>query len=89
MNEETGILGDIIQDDDLAIYPHDKQIESAIKKLDKACAKRCCDDCPLSLGFMISHDLRDEPTECVAMLLTNLYKRYQIDHQTMIYEVNK
>ena len=42
-----------------------------------------------TFGFMISHDLRDEPTECVAMLLTNLYKRYQIDHQTMIYEANK
>ena len=73
--------GAILQDNEHFDYPHDDHIETAIRCIDKACDRRTCDDCPLSLPFRISHDLRAEPTDCVGVLMNNLYVRYQIDNQ--------
>ena len=76
--------GAIRQDNDLFAYPHIESVERAIRSLDQACERRTCDDCPLSLGFCISHDLRSEPTECVGTLLANMYERYQIDKERKV-----
>lgn len=71
-------------DGEIWTYPHDEEIEEIIKKTDKICDRYTCDDCPLSLGIMLSPNVSDEPTECIAVLLENQYKRYQFDRERRV-----
>lgn len=75
----------ILEDGEFYVYPHDERIEEIIKKTDKICDGYTCDDCPFSMGIMLSPNVSDEPTECVAVLLENLYSRYQYDRATKVW----
>ena len=77
-------LNSFLQDNDHFEYPHDDEIEEIIKKTDKICDKYTCDECPLSLGIMLSPNVSDDPTECIGVLLENQYRRYQIEHEKKV-----